>query len=103
MLIGLRDLAVDPIEAHPYVKAVALTNSIAKGTQMSTNQAYNAGIRHLGRTVGGEPVCKNRGAHIVEDFAGFTRPSGYRTCKRCELTAAKWTALRAKRLQQVQS
>lgn len=62
-----------------------------------TNQAYNAGIRHLGKTMGGEPACKNRGAHIVEDFAHFSKSSGYRTCKRCEQTAAKWAAMKVKR------
>lgn len=55
----------------------------------------NQGIMHAARSMGGEPLCRNRNAHMSTTIEKF-RDEPLR-CKRCDAKVLKMDILRHKR------
>lgn len=55
----------------------------------------NQGIMHAARQMGGEPLCRNRNAHMSTTIEKFRDEP--RRCKRCEARVLKMDILRHKR------
>jgi len=56
----------------------------------------NQGIIHAAYSDGGQPICKNRNAHMSSEIAKF-RTYGASQCKRCAAKLVKMDAVKAKK------
>lgn len=59
----------------------------------------NQGIMHAAYSVGGQPLCKNRNAHMSTSIERFR--SEPLKCKRCKAKVEKMDAIKARKAAQI--